>query len=277
MMSQQAVRLALFNILLPKMQSLHDYQGFAVNLNDIAAVMYYLGADKQTLLRQTGFGDNKVRSLREYLRDFGLAKEDKSTLSEIGEIFKAEDKNLSENFAKWICLYNWARIECNPVLYFLLNLARDGQDAEGMVNSFKMWAVDNKVQTDYKKDFASSLFNFSKRALVEPEAFQDLSVIDIRQNEVHRAQSYDVHTLLVGYVLYDNSNGRKSVSISQLMDEPGNIGRFFNYGQQEINKRLDDLENLGLVQRIQNANLNMVQLSYEGRTIDFIKRYYAEN
>ena len=259
------------------MQSLHDYQGFAVNLNDIASLMCHLDADKKMLLKQTGFGDNKVRSLLDYLKDFGLVNENKKALSELGEVFKEEDKNLSEGFTKWICLYNWSKVNHNPALFFLLNLVQEGQTVKEILDDFKTWAVENKIRTDYEKDFADKLFKTSRKALTEPEAFQDLTLIDVRQNEIYRAQPYNVHTLLVGYVLYDNSKDRKSVSIPQLMNEPGNIGRFFGYGEQAINKRLDDLENLGLVQRIQNANLNMVQLSYEGHIINFVKRYYAEN
>ena len=259
------------------MQSLHDYQGFSVNLNDIASLMYYLGDDKQALSKQTGFGDNKVRSLLDYMKDCGLASENKKSLSALGEVLKEEDKNLSEDFAKWLCLYNWSKSGNNPALYFLLNFARNGHTVKVVGDEFKIWAAENKIQTDYKKDFANKLLSLSVRALNEPEAFQDLTVINVRQEEIYRSQPYNVHTLLIGYVLYDNSKGRKSISITQLMDEPGNIGRFFNYGEQAINKRLDDLENLGLVQRIQNANLNMVQLSYEGHIIDFVKRYYAEN
>lgn len=259
------------------MQSLHEYQGFPVNLNDIASVMYFLGGDKQNLLKQTGFGDNKIRSLLDYLKDFGLATENKKALSEIGNILKSEDKNLSEDFSKWLCLYNWAKFENNSALYFLLNFARNGQNLKVIEEQFKEWAPGNGIQTDYKKDFASKLLALSRRALTEPEAFQNLSLITIQQSEMYRVQPYNVHTLLIGYVLYDNSKGRRSVSIPQLMDEPGNVGRFFGYGEHALNKRLDDLANIGLVQRIQNANLNMVQLSYEGHPIDFAKKYYAEN
>ena len=259
------------------MQSLHEYQGFGVNLNDLASLMYHLGDDKQMLLKRTGFGDNKVRSLLDYLKDFGLVDESKKRLTELGEVLKSEDKNLSEDFAKWLCVYNWAKIQNNPALYYLLNFAHSGQISGKLGSDFKLWAADNNIQTDYEKDFASRLLSLSIKALIESKAFQSLTVIDIRQAEIHRAQSYNVHTLLVGYVLYDNAKGRKSVSISQLMDESGNVGRFFNYGESAINKRLDELENLDLVQRIQNANLNMVQLNYEGSIIDFVKRYYAEN
>jgi hypothetical protein len=259
------------------MQSLHEYQGFPVNLNDIASVMYFLGGDKQNLSKQTGFGDNKIRSLLDYLKDFGLVVENKKTLSEIGSILKSEDKNLSEDFSKWLCLYNWARPENNSALYFLLNFSRNGQSIKAIEEQFKEWASGNGIQTDYKKDFASKLLNLSRRALVEIEAFQGLSLITMHQSEIYRAQPYNVHTLLVGYVLYDNSKERKSVSIPQLIDEPGNIGRFFGYGEQALNKRLDDLADIGLVQRVHNANLNMVQLSYEGHPIDFVKKYYAEN
>jgi hypothetical protein len=259
------------------MQSLHEYQGFPVNLNDIASLLFLLGVDKQSLLKKTGFGDNKIRSLLDYLKDFGLVIESKKYLSELGNILKEEDKNLSEDFSKWLCVYNWAKVNNNPALYFLLNFAHSGQDINTIEEDFKDWAFENSIQTDYKKDFASKLLALSRRALTESDAFQDLTLIAMQHGQMYRTPPYNVHTLLVGYVLYDNSKGRRSVSIPQLIDEPGNVGRFFSYGEQTLNKRLDELENIGLVQRVQNANLNMVQLSYEGQPIDFVKQYYAEN
>ena len=259
------------------MQSLHDYQGFAVNFTEISILLNSFSADKQSLLKQTGFGDNKVRSLLDYLRDFGLVTEDKKDLSKAGYIIRKADINLYEDFTKWICLYSWSKKERNPALHFTLNFARTGQSISSLTSSFKEWAAENAIQTDYKKDFANKLLNLSRKSLLDQEVFQRLELITLRQDKVFRSQPYNVHPLLIAYILFDNSRGRKSVSITQLMNEPGNIGRFFNYTEQVLNKRLSDLENLHLVERVQNANLNMVQLNYEGDIIDFIDRFYAEN
>lgn len=259
------------------MQPLPTYQTFAVNLGEIASLMNYIEVDKQTRLKKTGLGDNKVRGLLDYLKDFGIANKSKSSLTELGDIFKTQDKKLSDDFTKWLCLYNWAKIDSNPAIHFLLNFARNGYTTKNIVDSFKEWASDNNIKTEYQNDYAGNLIRISCNSLLESEAFQDLSLITIQQDEMYRVQPYNVHTLLIGYVLYDNSKGRRSVSIPQLMDEPGNVGRFFGYGEQALNKHLDDLANIGLVQRVQNANLNMVQLSYDGHPLDFVKRYYAEN
>lgn len=258
-------------------QPLHSYQGFSVHLGDVAAVLSLLPADRQQLMKQTGFGDNKIRALLDYLKDFGLVKDDKRSLSELGEIIKTQDNRLTDNFTKWVCLYNWSSVESNPAMYFLLNFSRNGQTIDGLTDDFKAWASANSYQTDYKNDYAANLLKISYRALTEPEAFQDMSLVVEQQEKAYRASPYDVNVLLFGYVLYRNSKERKSISISQFMNESDNVGRFFGYSEQSLNTRLEELENLRLVQRVQNANLNMVQLNYEGQAIDFIKRYYAEN
>ena len=69
------------------MQSLKEYQGFPVNLKDISRIFILVHANmtsNQELLSESGFGDNKVRGMLEYLKDFKLLK-DKKTLSELGD------------------------------------------------------------------------------------------------------------------------------------------------------------------------------------------------
>lgn len=257
------------------MQTLHEYQGFGVNLNEISQLIHLLENDKKYQLKESGFGDNKIRAIKDYLTDFSLADESKK-ISLLGEIIKVNDKKLIDDFSKWICLYNWSAKNNNPVLYYIVNFCSNGQQASTIIDSFKKWAIENDIQTDYKKNYVAGLLSKTINALTDADAFQNLTLFVESNGRVSRAEAYNVHPLLLAYILYDNSRGRHSISLPELVDEPGNIGKFFGYTIQTIENSLTALENLGVIKRVQHANLNMIELLYKGTPLAFVEQYYEE-
>lgn len=258
------------------MQTLHDYQGFALILREIIQVFNLFGAEKKTLINETGFGDNKVRGLIDYLKDFSLASNTKE-LTELGKVIKAADKRLVEDFSKWLCVYHWSAKQHNPVLFYLLNCTGSIVRLSELPELFKLWAAANDIQTSYKKLYVEGLISKTTKALTDLDAFEKLRLLSITGDQIARTEPYGVHPLLLAYVLYDNRNGRQSITINELQDEPSNIGRFFGYSSSSLENRLNDLAHLGLVKRIQTANLNMVELPYVGSPLAFVEQYYAEN
>ena len=258
------------------MQTLHDYQGFGVSLREITQVFNLFGADKQVLINETGFGDNKVRALIDYLKDFSLASNTRE-LTALGEVVRKADKRLVEDFSKWLCVYHWSAQEHNPVLFYLLNHADQGLTLNDLQESFRLWASANDIQTNYKKPYVSGLISKTLKALTDAEAFEKLRLIAIEHDQFRRMDPYGVHPLLIAYILYDNKKGRQSITIEELLTEPGNVGKFFGYNPTSLEHRLNDLAHLGLVKRVQAANLNMVELPYSGSVLALVEKYYAEN
>lgn len=258
------------------MQTLHDYQGFGVSLREITQVFNLFGADKQVLINETGFGDNKVRALITYLKDFALADSAKE-LTPLGEVVRRADKRLVEDFSKWLCVYHWSAQDHNPILFYLLNHAESGVPMTDFQESFKLWASANDVQTNYKKPYVGGLTSKTFKALADTEAFEKLRLVHIEHDRIGRVDPYGVHPLLIAYVLYNNRRGRQSITIEELLEEPGNIGKFFGYNPISLDNRLNDLANLGLIKRVQAANLNMVELPYTGSVLALVEKYYAEN
>lgn len=258
------------------MQTLHDYQGFAINLREITQVFNLFGVEKKTLVNETGFGDNKVRGIIDYLKDFALASNTRD-LTELGKVIKSADKRLAEDFSKWLCVYHWSTKQHNPVLFYLLNCVENRIRTSEFPESFKLWAAANDIQTNYKKLYVEGLINKTTKALTDVDAFEKLRLLSITDDQIERTEPYGVHPLLLAYVLYDNRNGRQSITINELLSEPGNIGQFFGYSPSNLENRLNDLANIGLVKRIQSANLNMVELPYVGSPLALVEQYYAEN
>lgn len=258
------------------MQTLHDYQGFGVSLREITQVFNLFGAEKQLLISETGFGDNKVRGLIDYLKDFSLAGNTKD-LTKLGETVKRADKRLIEDFSKWLCVYHWSSQENNPALFYLLNYAGNVSRLNGFPEAFKVWAASNGIQTNYKKPYVTGLISKTLKALTDTEAFEKLRLISISDDTIVRTEPYSIHPLLLAYILYDNRRGRQSISITELLEEPGNIGKFFGYNADTLDNRLNDLVHLGLIKRVQVANLNMVELPFNGAPLALVEKYYAEN
>lgn len=258
------------------MQSLHEYQGFPVNLRELTQVLGLLEQDSKSLYEESGLNYSKVRGLKEYLDDFGLIDGAKN-LSAYGMVIKSKDRRLSEDFSKWVCVYNWSNKVSNPVLYYLINEVSSEFNRSEIQEHFKNWASKNNIKTDYEKQYVAGLIGKTINALTDPEAFGVLNLFTLHDEKVYRAEPYNVHPLLTAYILYDNRRDRVSISMNELMEEPGNIGKFFGYDSRSLDKHLAILQDLGLIKRVQTVDLNMINYQYPGLPLSLVERYYNEN
>ncbi|GAB2627914.1 hypothetical protein GCM10027035_23060 [Emticicia sediminis] len=263
------------------MQTLKEYQGFPVNLKDISKMLVLISnniASNQELMAESGFGDNKVRGVLEYLKDFNLLK-DRKSLTELGSLIHKNDKRFSENFTRWIILYQWAKLENNPILYYLVNELITGKEIEVVKENFIFWANKFQIKTDYDKNFISGLLNKTINSIVDSnsDAFQNLNLFTKNQDKIIRAEPYAIHPLFLGYIVYENRNGRTSIGIDELLNEVGNIGKFFGLNSKELDNKIVEMMNIGIVRMIQHADLHMIEFIYKGSAINLLEKYYDEN
>ena len=84
--------------------------------------------------------------------------------------------------------------------------------------------------------------------------------------------------LLVLYVMIDNlSEGKESVSISDLVNSPNNIGHVFNLSRVRINEYLDQLRVAGYININRAAGLDMVYITKEYEAKDILMEYYNKH
>lgn len=268
------------------MQSLKEYQGFSVNLRDVSKIFVLVCNNvtgNKELLAESGFGDNKVRGMLEYLKDFNLL-EDKKTLSELGTIIFQNDTGFSENLTKWIILYQWSKLGNNPILHFLVHELITGKEIDAIKENFIIWANKFQIKTDYDKNFLGGLLNKTVNSLtvnfsieVNSDAFQNLNLFNKSQDKIVRAEPYCVHPLLLGYILYDNRNGRTSIGFEELLNEVGNIGKFFGLNSKQLDIKIVDMMNIGIVRMIQYADLHMIEFTFQGSALNLLEKFYDEN
>lgn len=258
------------------MQKLKAYQKFPVDLFDISMVFSLLGkgvTDRISQMSETGFGDNKIRGIKEYLADFGLLGE-KNNITPFGQIIMKHDGRFREPFTRWLLVYHWSLKENNPYLYFLINHSIGITGEERKITRFKAWAEKNDVKTDYEGDMLDVMIRNTDNSFLENNAFSNLNLFFKSNGTMERAEPYMVEPHLVAYILYLNRYNRTSIGFSELLRADSNIAKFFNLDRQSLDQRIVELNNMGLTRLIQYADLHMIEFTYEKSADTLLEQYY---
>jgi hypothetical protein len=263
------------------MQSLKEYQGFPVNFKDVYKILSLVSSNitgNQELMEKSGFGNNKVRGVLEYLKDFNLLKDNKN-LSELGTLISKNDATLSDDFTRWVILYQWAKLENNPILHYLINELITGKEIEVVKENFIFWANKFQIKTDYDKNFIGGLLNKTINSLTgsDTDAFRNLSLFTKSQDKIIRSEPYEIHPLFLGYIIYENRNGRTSIGFDELLNEVGNIGTFFGFNSKKLDNKIVEMMNIGIVRMVQHADLHMIEFVYQGSALNLLEKFYDEN
>ncbi|WP_372976297.1 hypothetical protein [Mucilaginibacter sp.] len=267
------VQPALFN-----MQYLKEYQGFSIDLKELNKVFNLVGKgplSNADLLKESGFGMNKVRGIKEYLSDFGLLGE-KNSFTTIGQLIYQNDPRFKDPFTQWVMLYHWSMKENNPFLNFLINDLNLAADDTGIIRKFKQWAERNMVKTDYEGTKLNGLINRTKAGILDPAAFQSLNLFHSFDDVLQRSEPYNVNIYLIAYILYTQRRGRTSMSFQELLDERNNVSKFFNWNSKELEANMVDLMNIKMTRLVHHADLHLIEFAFNGSPCDLIEKYYEE-
>lgn len=265
---------------LSTLSTLIEYGGFKVIIKEInklfTLICKFPNYGYAELGNESGLGKNKIENYRYYLRDFGLLTAGNYKPTELALLLVIYQKNFTENFTYWLLLYQWSKIEGNPFLHYYLNYSENEGLKSEMEKGFVSWANQHGFKTDYETT-VGGLISRTVNALTDGEAFQVLNLFTLDDDRLYRSKPYNVHSLLIAYILYDTRRDRVSISINELMQEPGSIGKFFGYDSRSLDQQLGELQNLGLIKRIQTADLNMINYQYTESPLSLVERYYNEN
>ena len=76
-------------------------------------------------------------------------------------------------------------------------------------------------------------------------------------------------------VIMDNADGRKEISLNDLLTKPGNIGRVFNLDSITMLDVLYRIEKLGLIKINRTAGLDVITIQEELTFLECVERFYA--
>jgi hypothetical protein len=259
------------------MQNITKYGGFKLDKNELYKLFYLIYNNptfkKKDLLLESGFGNNKVDNLKLYLKHLNLL--DKLyKLTELAKTIYINDKYFEDEITLWVLFYHWTEKESNPFLYYLLNESTEAKTKENLAKDFRSWSILNDVKTDYGDDFVKGLINITTNSFLDSDAFKNLNIFKVQNDKYYRDIPYKVNALLLAYVLYDNRNGRTTITFDELLEEPNNIGKVFNLDKETLLEQIYGLRDLGLLKYVQTANLQHIVYTYQEAALKLLDKYY---
>lgn len=251
-------------------------------------------------IEQLGIGSNMVRSLRFWMQATGLTFENKAIgkgqylTNDFGRIIFECDRYLELEASLWLLHYQLVH---NPdwatTWYWFFNVFRHSEfDEEMFLSELSRWVADqgeDVADGSLKRDYDCLLNMYAKNdgKNIEPEdntgcPLQELGMIEPldARSKTYRLTRRNVAAIPSDIFLYmivdyvENNGGGRQVSIEELYDTPGSIGRVLalNYGDTiSVLERLQNEEKLRITR---TAGLNQVALESTHSASQLLRAYY---
>ncbi len=251
----------------------------------------FLRKDATDLL---GIGSNMVKSLRYWMRAFGLTEESPSKgtkLSEMGKRIAKYDQYLEDPFSLWIMHSYIAKNNADATVWYMYFNHCDADELEKeQIERILFREVTKYVkgQTFSPKSLSNdvdvllSMYSRDKKSF-DPEdknisPFATLGLvrnIDGKYAKVHP----DKRIFSEYVVLYELSfllNGKESISIEDVIFGEKGLYRLYNLSGVMANEILDRLDALGFIRVDRTAGLDMIYPSSNLNPIEIIETYYEK-
>lgn len=252
-----------------------------------------------------GVGSKMVKSIRYWLKATGLTTEPSTVgktkehvlTKDFGNIVDTYDPYFDDVFTLFLLHYNIVKnAEGLSVVWDIFFNQYEGQDftkdymvekckeelhkrlAEGVTFSDSLFA----------DDCASILRMYNATDAVEdPEESLGCPMVELGliRKSANKKGTYVktpparelLDKLAVLYVILDNiGEGKESVSIESLINDPNNIGKVFNLDRVLVNEYLDQLRVSGYITLNRTAGLDMVYINTDRTPQGIMREYYEK-
>ena len=239
-----------------------------------------------------GIGSNMVKSLRYWMKAFGLT-EDRSTkgtqLTAVGELVAKYDPYLEKPFTLWILHSHIAKnIEEATTWYMYFNHCDAGDLDKNEIEAILLREV--KKYAEGKKFSEKSLYNdvdvllnmYSKnKENVDPEdknvsPFASLELvknIDGRYAKCHPNKKR-FSEMIVLYELFLLDKGDDGVAIEDVIFGENGLANIYNITSVMANEMLDKLDTAGYIRVDRTAGLDMIYFVKKIKSTEVIEEYY---
>jgi len=246
-----------------------------------------------------GIGSNMVKALRYWLQAVGLTEEPKSgkryqTLTGFGEDVLQNDPYIEEIGTLQMLHYNLAtNYEMATSWYYFFNEFNLSEfTKEDFITEIKKYlkgiGVDPKERS-IEEDFICIINSYIPRSKVNPEKIEPENNIDCPLGEIGLIDIVDkkqkiykksaplkemMHPLIAYATIIGQIKEEKEIRISELLNEPGSIGKIFNLDVIMLTSMLHKLELLGYIKVIRTAGLDVIRIFGDEDVRGCIKKYY---
>lgn len=239
-----------------------------------------------------GIGNNMVKSLRYWMKAFGLITEAPgkgASLTQVGNMIYENDLYFEDVFTLWILHSNIAKnIEEATSWYLFFNRCQIDDLNRDQVQQVLKRELDKYVEgatyseNSLKSDVDVLLNMYSNtKEILDPEdknisPFSELKLlkkIDGRYSKTH-ADKRIVNEWLVLYELANMFEDRESISIEELSSNENGLQKIYQMTLVMINDFLDKLDALGYIHVDRTAGLDMIYKVKEFNSMDVLEEYY---
>ena len=249
-----------------------------------------------------GIGANMVKALRYWLQTVGLTEEPKKgrrsqKFTELGERVFKHDTYIEE--LGTLCLLQYVlasqKEEATAWYFFFNEFSMKEFSREDFVAALQKYIRMQDSENAYairslNDDFQCIINTYLPRyksnpAKVSPEnnidcPFGELGLVDIlnKRKKTYKKSIPAVDTLnpyIALAVIVDNADGRKEISLNELLTAPNNIGRVFNLDSITMLDILYRVEKLGLIRINRTAGLDVITVQEDLDFYDCVERFYA--
>ncbi|GFP22602.1 hypothetical protein HKBW3S44_00171 [Candidatus Hakubella thermalkaliphila] len=244
---------------------------------------------RQELMRLLGVGDNKAEATVTWLGYLGLRDNMNSELTAFGNSLLTFDPNFEDPITQWVFHYKLASNPEAEVWYVLTNEFlpnRTRFSSEDAIDFLASNGLRSKNDKHLRSDVSIFLRSFiSKEALGKTEYLKTESQPKrtVSQNKFYKNPPSSISPYLVAYVIFDqrenNSPNLSTITIQELLDLKGNVGRVFSLnrkGLEEVLRLLSSSQHDRLVDLSTTAGLDQVGLMFKGRPLDILEMYYIK-
>lgn len=248
-----------------------------------------------------GIGANMVKALRYWLQAVGLTAEPKSgkkyqKLTEFGNLVFIHDRYIEEIGTLQLLHYKLATnySDATAWYYFFNEFTMSEFTKEDFVTMLQNYVLMSGEESSValrslSDDFLCIISTYLPRYKsnpnkISPESnidcpFGELGFVDIidKNKKIYKksiplANSFNPWIVLA--VISDRANGKKEISLNELLNSKCNIGKIYNLDAITLLELLHKVEQLGEIKIIRTAGLDVIKLSNNYTFNECVECYY---
>lgn len=248
-----------------------------------------------------GLGSNMVKALRYWLQATGLTEEPNygkrfQNLTTLGHLIYKNDKYLEETGTLQLLQYKLvSNYENATSFYFFFNdfnmseFSRDDFVLQ-LQKHIKINSSDDVAIRSLNDDFTCIINTYIPKyktnpTRVSPEnniecPLSELGLVEIlnRSKKTYRKATPSAENLnpwIILGVIVDQANGRKEISLNELLNTPCNIGRVFNLDSITMLDVLYRIEKMGEIRINRTAGLDVINILSTRDFNSCVESYYS--
>jgi hypothetical protein len=248
-----------------------------------------------------GIGSNMVKALRYWLQVFGLTEEPNfgkrlQSFTSFGTQVYENDRYIEELGTLELLQYKIANAEDQATSWYVFfnefNLSEFTKDdlVRTLDNYVGMKGEDAPAKRSLEDDFNciinTYLPRYKRGQKVDPEnnidsPFGELGLIDIvdKTKKVYKKATpsvYAFHPWVILAILMDKANDNEEISLNELLNSPGNIGKVFNLDSVTMLEILHNVEKTGNIKIVRTAGLDVIRIINSYTFDQCVEKYYEE-